>query len=179
MYPDFLGRLIWIYASYCSVHWIYNAYFTGGILHEHAADFQKRKPFEVGCNKFLLFWHVLLNWYVELYYFPILINFPKLNDKFRRKKGSHVKPKNVGKLLVTQAAQSNKQSRPWSNLNCLSFQKITFSSVQSSTCTLSKAAIYLQIGPGFGNTPQRTIVFWSVANQSVNTIYWAARQAQS
>ena len=70
------------------------AYFTGQILHEHAADFQKRKPFEVGCNKFLLFWHVLLNWYVELYYFPILINFPKLNDKFRRKKSSHVKPKN-------------------------------------------------------------------------------------
>ena len=61
-------------------------YFTGQILHEHAADFQKRKPFEVGCNKFLLFWHVLLNWYVELYFFLILINFPKLNDKFRRKK---------------------------------------------------------------------------------------------
>ena len=89
------------------------AYFTGQILHEHAADFQKRKPFEVGCNKFLLFSHVLLNWYVELYYFPILINSPKLNDKFRRKKSSHVKPKNVGKLFVTQAAQSNKQSRPY------------------------------------------------------------------
>ena len=67
------------------------AYFTGRILHEHAADFQKHKPFEVGCNKFLLV----------------------LNDKFRRKKSSHVKPKNVGKLFVTQAAQSNKQSRPY------------------------------------------------------------------
>ena len=89
-----------------------------------------------------------------------------------------MKAKNIGKLFVTQAAQSNKQSRPWSNLSCLSFQKITFSSVQSSTCTLSKATIYLQIGPEFGNTPQRTTVFWSVANQSVNTILFLITQAE-
>lgn len=68
----------------CGPSVIEYAYFMDRILHVDAAELQKRKPFEVRCSTFLLFQHVLHNWLFEVYYFLILINFLKLNDKVRR-----------------------------------------------------------------------------------------------